>query len=80
METHGEKAMTVYLERDRCVGHAQCFAVDEHLFPVDDNGYSTVESFYVRAGDEDSARRGVDTCPEHALVIGEEVEQAEGPN
>ena len=35
------------MEPDRCVGHAQCFAVDEDLFPVDDAGYSAVTVFEV---------------------------------
>ena len=35
--------MTVRLEQSRCVGHAQCYAVDPELFPIDDSGYSILE-------------------------------------
>jgi ferredoxin len=31
--------MKVRLERSKCVGHAQCYAVDPDLFPIDDAGY-----------------------------------------
>lgn len=61
--------MKVRLEPDRCVGHAQCFAVDDVLFPVDDAGYSEVTVFEVTPENEDRVRRGVSACPEHALVI-----------
>ncbi|QTI70914.1 ferredoxin [Gordonia polyisoprenivorans] len=61
--------MRVRLERERCVGHAQCFAVDERLFPIDDDGYSTVELFDVCAENEAIVRRGVGACPEQALVL-----------
>ncbi|WP_030168207.1 MULTISPECIES: ferredoxin [Actinomycetes] len=63
--------MRVRLDRDRCVGHAQCFAVDEHLFPIDDAGYSSVDQFVVGSGDQVAAREGVRACPEHALLIDE---------
>jgi ferredoxin len=33
--------MRVSLEQSKCVGHAQCYAVDPDLFPIDDSGYSS---------------------------------------
>ena len=35
--------MKVRLEQSKCVGHAQCYAVDPELFPIDDSGYSILE-------------------------------------
>lgn len=32
--------MRVRLEQSKCVGHAQCYAVDPDLFPIDESGYS----------------------------------------
>jgi hypothetical protein len=29
--------MKVWLERDKCAGHAQCHAVNPDLFPIDDD-------------------------------------------
>ena len=41
--------MKVWLERDKCAGHAQCHAVNPDLFPIDDDGYSTLEAHQVAA-------------------------------
>lgn len=61
--------MKVRLEQAKCVGHAQCYAVDPELFPIDDSGYSTLEAHDVRPGDEQATRDGVAACPELALVL-----------
>ncbi|OBG92386.1 ferredoxin [Mycobacterium sp. E3251] len=63
--------MKVRLEQSRCVGHAQCYAVDPELFPIDDSGYSTVEEHEVKPEDERKMRDGVAACPEMALVLEE---------
>jgi ferredoxin len=62
----------VRLEKSRCVGHAQCFAVDPNLFPIDASGYSILEEHEVRPEDEPVVRDGVASCPEMALVIEED--------
>jgi ferredoxin len=59
----------VRLERAKCVGHAQCYAVDQELFPIDDSGYSILEAHDVRPEDEQATRDGVAACPELALVL-----------
>ncbi|OBI19839.1 ferredoxin [Mycobacterium sp. E2497] len=64
--------MKVRLEQSRCVGHAQCYAVDPELFPIDDSGYSTVEEHEVKPKDERKTRDGVAACPELALVLEED--------
>jgi ferredoxin len=61
--------MKVRLEQSKCVGHAQCYAVDTELFPIDDSGYSILEEHEVRPGDEQRTRDGVAACPELALVL-----------
>lgn len=61
--------MRVKLIPDRCVGHAQCFAVNEELFPIDDDGYSTFGDRDFGPDDETPIRQGVRACPEQALVI-----------
>ncbi|MDT5338035.1 MAG: hypothetical protein QOD90_3540 [Mycobacterium sp.] len=61
--------MKVRLEQDKCVGHAQCYAVDQELFPIDDSGYSTLEAHDVLPGDERATRDGVAACPELALIL-----------
>ena len=64
--------MRIRLERDKCAGHAQCFAVDPDLFPIDDEGYSILEPYDVAPGDEQAVRDGVAACPELALILDED--------
>jgi ferredoxin len=64
--------MKVRLDQAKCVGHAQCYAVDPDLFPIDDSGYSTLERREVKPEDEQLTRDGVAACPELALVIEED--------
>jgi ferredoxin len=51
------------------VGHAQCYAVDPDLFPIDDAGNSILEEHEVRPEDEQLTRDGVASCPEMALIL-----------
>lgn len=59
--------MKVRLDRSRCVGHAQCYAVDPVHFPIDDSGYSRLEDRNVRPEDVPLILDGVAACPELAL-------------
>ena len=61
--------MRIWLEPGKCVGHAQCYAVNQELFPIDDLGYSTLEEREVAPADEQATRDGVAACPEHALIL-----------
>jgi ferredoxin len=60
--------MKIRVDNDKCVGHAQCYAVDPNLFPIDDAGYSILEPHHVKPEDEAVIRGGVDACPERALI------------
>jgi len=64
--------MHVRLSKDKCVGHARCYAVDPELFPIDDLGYSILEEHEVKPGDVKRTRDGVAACPELALVLDED--------
>lgn len=61
--------MRVRLEKSKCVGHAQCFAMAPDLFPIDDLGYSTLEEHEVAPEDQPATRDGVAACPERALIL-----------
>lgn len=63
--------MKVRLDQSRCVGHAQCYAVDPDLFPIDDSGYSILEEHEVAPEDEGLVRDGAASCPEMAIILGE---------
>ncbi|GAB98542.1 putative 3Fe-4S ferredoxin [Gordonia namibiensis NBRC 108229] len=61
--------MRLRLDRDLCVGHAQCFAIDPDLFPIDDDGFSLVEDQEVPEDQVAAAQAGVNACPERALRL-----------
>jgi len=63
--------MKVRLDQSKCVGHAQCYAVDPELFPIDDSGYSILEDREVEPGDEQVTWNGAAACPELAITIEE---------
>jgi ferredoxin len=64
--------MKIRINKAACVGNARCAAVSEELFPLDDNGYISVEEVDVPKGQEELARRGARACPERIIVIEEE--------
>ena len=64
--------MKIRLDQERCVGHAQCYAVDPDLFPIDEAGYCVLQDRQVGPEDEQLIRDGVAACPEMALILEEE--------
>ena len=62
--------MKVLVDRELCQAHGQCNLVSDELFPLDDEGYSAIESSgrEVPAGEEDVADEGVHNCPAQALA------------
>ncbi|WP_319447736.1 MULTISPECIES: ferredoxin [unclassified Mycobacterium] len=63
--------MKVVLEQSKCTGHARCHATGPNLFPIDEQGYSTLVSHVVARYDEPAVLEGVAACPELALRIEE---------
>lgn len=62
--------MRVRANNQVCEAHGQCAMVDEELFTIDDDGYSTLGGGVdVPAGKEQVAKQGVDACPVQALKI-----------
>jgi len=64
--------MKLRINKSACVGNARCAAVSEALFPLDDDGYISVEEVVVPPGMEDLARRGARACPERIIVVEED--------
>jgi ferredoxin len=62
----------VRVEQSRCVGHAQCYAVDPEIFPIDESGYSILDAHEVAPEDAQVTRDGVASCPEMALILDED--------
>ena len=65
-------AVKIRLDRGKCVGHAQCFAVDSDLFPIDDEGYSTLLDHEVSPPEASRVRAGAAACPEVAFLLEED--------
>ena len=62
--------MRIGVDPDVCEAHGQCSVADFELFPLDDDGYSAVgPDREVPAGEEGTARIGVDACPVRALRV-----------
>jgi ferredoxin len=64
--------MRVRVDNSKCAGHAQCYAVDPNLFPIDESGYSNLQEHEVKPEDEELTRQGVAACPEMALIVEED--------
>ena len=66
--------MKIRIDKSACVGNARCWAVSEELFPLDDDGYISVEVVDVPSGMEALAQRGARACPERVIQIVDERE------
>jgi ferredoxin len=55
----------------KCEAHGQCAMVSQELFPLDEDGYTTLAHTprEVPAGSEDLGQRGVHACPLGVLRI-----------
>ena len=67
------KLLRVKVDRERCQGHARCFALAPELFALDQfgNGRERGDGS-VAAGLEDKARLAQANCPELAIEVTEE--------
>ena len=71
--TRGKGAsVRIHLDQTKCSGHARCYAVDPDLFPIDDLGYSSLQTYEVSEADAPAVRAGVAACPELALYLDED--------
>ena len=61
--------MKIRIEKAGCVGHARCAAVAGDLYPLDDNGYISVDAIDVPQGEEKLAQRGARACPERIIHV-----------
>lgn len=63
--------MKIRVDKERCSGHARCWAEAPELYEIDEVGYSAIDELDVPPGMEDVARRGANACPERAITIEE---------
>jgi ferredoxin len=61
--------MKIIVHKERCQGHARCWAVSPQIFDLADEGYIVAGDIDVAEADEKLAWRGAKSCPERALEI-----------
>ena len=61
--------MKIRLDKERCTGHGRCYVLAPDVFDEDEPGYCVLKLEAVPEELQESARSGVDSCPEHALTI-----------
>jgi ferredoxin len=67
------KALRVRIDRERCQGHARCFALAPELFELDQFGHGRqIRDGVVPAELETKARLAQANCPEFAIELIEE--------
>lgn len=65
--------MRVSVDREKCMGHGQCYNTCGEIFVLDERGYCDVAPDTVVPKDlEARARRGAQACPEHAITVVED--------
>jgi ferredoxin len=68
--------MKIIVKKTLCSGHARCASVAPNIFKLNDDGYIDMSDFEVSAGLDELARRGARACPERALRIAGEDDEA----
>jgi ferredoxin len=63
--------MKVFVDKDKCQGHARCYATAPGLFELDDEGYNARSEYDAPAGQESLARDAAAACPERAITVDE---------
>lgn len=63
--------MRITVNQGLCSGHARCHAADPDIYPLDEYGYSAIESVQVAPAAEQAARDGAESCPERAITLTE---------
>ncbi|MFD8026714.1 ferredoxin [Streptomyces lavendulae] len=62
--------LRVTLDRDTCIGAAQCAFHAPAVFDHDDEGYAVVVDPRPAAGEHEAVREAVDLCPARAITFG----------
>lgn len=61
----------IIVHREKCQGHARCWAFAPDIFDLDDEGFVVPGVIEASGDDALRARRGAKSCPERALEIEE---------
>ena len=61
--------MKIRLDSKRCTGHGRCYVLAPEVFDEDERGRCVLKLETVPAQLQESARKGVEGCPEYALSV-----------
>ena len=66
--------MKMRIDGENCTGHGRCARFAPNVFRLDDDGYNVDRESVIEvpAGEEESAKMGMLSCPEKAITIAEE--------
>lgn len=64
-------AKELYVDLNRCQGHARCWAFAPETFGIDEKGYAFVIPGREGSYDEENVRKAIKNCPERTISIRE---------
>jgi ferredoxin len=62
--------MDIHVDREKCQGHARCYAICPQVFELDGEGFSFVPVATVPPELENLVVQAIDNCPERAISRG----------
>ena len=68
--------MRIIVDSDRCTGHGRCYTISPDVYEPDDDGYCRVRLATVPLEVQDRAVLGAANCPEDAITVVINDEQA----
>lgn len=61
--------MKIVVAREKCSGHARCFAMGPDVYDLDEEGYNALTERDVPSDLEQQAIDGAESCPEGAITL-----------
>lgn len=61
----------LYVDPNRCQGHARCWALAPETFGIDDEGYAFILPGRERSYDEENVQKAIRNCPERTITVRE---------
>jgi len=59
----------LYVDPQRCQGHARCWSIAPDTFGIDEDGYAYVLPGREHAVDEEHVQKAIRNCPERTISI-----------
>lgn len=61
----------LYVDPNRCQGHARCWALAPETFGIDDEGYAFILPGREGSYDEENVQKAIRNCPERTITVRE---------